>query len=72
MKTPFREHLKRSITKAITFRMLILISDSIIIYAITKRYDVAVAVMVFSNIASTIMYFLHERVWNTISWGKRK
>ncbi|MBI5817243.1 MAG: DUF2061 domain-containing protein [Candidatus Yonathbacteria bacterium] len=30
----------------------------------------ALAVIVFSNLASTIIYFFHERAWNKIHWGK--
>ncbi len=66
----FHEHNKRSIAKALTFRGIILISDGIIIFLITHRYDVAFAVIVFSNLASTVLYFFHERAWNKIHWGK--
>lgn len=68
----FNENLKRSITKAITFRLLILCSDGFIIFAITHRFDIALGVIFFSNFASTIIYFLHERLWNTILWGKQE
>lgn len=66
----FHENVKRSITKAITFRLLILVSDGIIIYTITHRYDITLGVIFFSNIASTILFFIHERIWNKIHWGK--
>lgn len=66
----FNEHFKRSLVKAVTFRAVILVSDSLIIYAITKRLDVTIGVMLLSNLASTLLYFLHERVWNNIVWGK--
>lgn len=66
----FHEHHKRSLAKAITFRAFILISDGIIIFAITRRYDITLSVMLFSNIASTVLYFAHERMWNGIHWGK--
>lgn len=72
MRSLFHEHISRSITKAITFRSLILISDGIIIFAITHRYDVALSVIFFSNFASTILYVVNERIWNTIHWGKIK
>lgn len=68
----FNEHTKRSLVKAVTFRIIILISDGIIIFSITHRYDVALAVIFFSNFASTILYFIHERVWNKIHWGKEE
>lgn len=60
----------RSLTKAITFRLVIIVSDSIILYVVTRRLAVIVTVIVFSNLASTILYFLHERVWNRVHWGK--
>ncbi len=66
----FHEHLGRSIVKAITFRLLILIADGLIIFGITKRYDIALSVMFFSNLSSTIIYFIHERAWDKIHWGK--
>ena len=72
MAAKFHENLKRSITKALTFRTIILCSDGLIVYAITHRYDVALGVIILSNIASTVIYFLHERLWNHIYWGRAK
>ena len=69
-KINFHEQNKRSLVKAITFRILILISDGIIIFAITHRYDITLSVIILSNFSSTILYFFHERVWNKIRWGK--
>jgi uncharacterized membrane protein len=70
MPSIYLEHNKRSLVKALTFRSVILISDSIIIYLITHRLDITLSVIVFSNIASTVLYFVHERFWNRIQWGK--
>ncbi|QQG47854.1 MAG: DUF2061 domain-containing protein [Candidatus Woesebacteria bacterium] len=69
-KQKFYEHKGRSVIKALTFRFLILCSDSIIIFAITKRLDLTIGVITLSNVASTLIYFLHERLWNHIHWGK--
>lgn len=66
----YSDHTSRSIAKALTFRALILVSDGIIIFAITHRYDLTIGVMICSNIASTVLYFLHERMWNNIHWGR--
>lgn len=72
IQTKYVESSGRSVIKAVTFRIVILISDSIIVYAITHRVDVTLSVMIFSNLSSTILYFLHERAWNPVSWGKVK
>lgn len=70
MRVKFHEQVKRSIVKALTFRFLIILSDSTIIYTITHRFDETIGVIFFSNLASTILYFIHERIWNKIHWGK--
>lgn len=72
MQSWFHENLSRSLVKAVTFRSLILITDGIIIFAITHRTDVTAGVMLFSNIASTVMYLIHERIWDRVLWGKAK
>lgn len=66
----FYEKVSRSFAKSITFRVLVLISDSFIIYFITHRFDTTLEVIIFSNIFSTVLYFFHERVWTKIHWGK--
>lgn len=65
------ESKKRSLVKAISYRAMIVLSDSILVFFITKRTDVTVAVVIFTNIASTLMYFVHERLWSDVRWGKR-
>jgi len=60
---------KRSLVKAITYRIVIVILDFSVIYILTHRVDVAVGFMVISNIYTTAAYFLHERIWNRIRWG---
>ena len=66
----YYEHHKRSLAKTITYRILILISDGAIVFFITHRYDTTIKVILISNIASTLLYFFHERVWNKSRWGK--
>jgi len=63
------EKQKRSFAKSVTFRILVIISDLVIILAFTHRYDLAIGVTVVTNIGSTILYYLHERFWAKIKWG---
>lgn len=60
---------KRSLVKAITYRIVIIILDFSVIYLLTHQVEVAVGFMVISNIYTTAAYFLHERLWNRIRWG---
>ena len=68
----FKETQVRSIIKSVTFRMLIICTDLVIVYALTRRVFDTVAITVATNVASTIFYFLHERLWNNIAWGKQR
>jgi uncharacterized membrane protein len=68
----FHENPARSVVKAITFRIIIIISDTIVMYLIVRRIDLALSVMAASNIVSMLLYYIHERTWNRIHWGKRK
>ncbi len=68
----YSENWKRSLLKTATYRIVILALDFIVIYAITGRYDIAFGFMIVSNFYTSVAYYLHERVWNKISWGKKK
>ena len=68
----FRESRGRTITKAITFRILVIIADMTVIYFITGSLKIAASVITITNITSTVMYVVHERAWNKVHWGKNK
>jgi uncharacterized membrane protein len=60
---------KRSLVKAITYRIVIVILDFTVIYFLTGQVNVALGFMVISNVYTTAAYFIHERIWNKIKWG---
>jgi uncharacterized membrane protein len=60
---------KRSLVKAFTYRVVIIVLDFSVIYLLTGRVDVALGFMIISNIYTTVAYFVHERIWNKIGWG---
>ena len=66
------EHWRRSLVKAITYRLLIIVLDNSVIYLLTGRLDVALGFMIISNVYTSIAYYFHERIWNKIGWGKTK
>jgi uncharacterized membrane protein len=60
---------KRSLVKAVTYRIVIIVMDFSVIYLLTHQVEVAVGFMIISNIYTTAAYFVHERIWNRIRWG---
>ncbi|MDE2025524.1 MAG: DUF2061 domain-containing protein [Patescibacteria group bacterium] len=66
------DNFKRSVAKSITFRITVIVSDAVITFALTRRYDLTIGFVVFTNVASTLLYYLHERVWAHVHWGRAK
>jgi len=60
---------RRSVVKAVTYRLLIMCLDFGTIYLFTGAVRVAVGFMIASNVYTTIAYFAHERLWSRVKWG---
>jgi len=61
--------LRRSVVKAITYRLIIMTLDFAAIYLFTGEIKIAVGFMIASNVYTSIAYVVHERLWARISWG---
>jgi uncharacterized membrane protein len=66
----FLEHPGRSLVKTVTYRLLIITSTFIVTYAVTGNLEISIGITFFTNFLNTLIYYLHERVWNLIHWGK--
>ena len=64
-----RASRRRSLTKAITYRAIIVCLDFIAVYLLTGKLTTATTFMIVSNIYTSVGYFLHERIWAGIKWG---
>jgi uncharacterized membrane protein len=71
-KHAFKEHWTRSLTKAFTYRIVIIVLDFAAVYLLTRRVETALGFMIVSNVYTSIAYYFHERIWNAASWGKRR
>ena len=67
----FKEHWKRSITKTVTYRIAILVLDFTAVFILTGKYEIALGFMLISNVYTTAGYYIHERIWDMVKWGKR-
>jgi len=66
----FREYLGRSVVKAISYRTLVVIADFVAVFLFTNRLEVAIGFVVVSNVYTSVLYFLHERLWDRVAWGR--
>jgi len=67
---PSVETVSRSVYKTITYRVIISIMHFGVIYYITGRTRIALGFVVLSSVYSMITFYLHDRVWDKVKWGK--
>jgi adenylylsulfate kinase len=60
----------RSITKAISWRVLATITTMSIVYYFTGSLNLSLGVGILDVVIKIIIYYFHERTWNKIGWGK--
>lgn len=68
---PYHEKHTRSIAKAISYRVLSIIADTVLIYALTRKIELTAGIVVLSNFISLFIYYFHERIWNKFHFGRR-
>lgn len=65
------EKTYRSLLKSVSWRILGTIDTIIISYLITNTLDFALRIGFVELLTKMGLYFLHERLWNKIKWGKK-
>lgn len=65
-----KESPQRSIMKALSWRVVATTTTMVIIYAVSGSLDWALMGGAFDVILKLILYYLHERLWINIAWGK--
>jgi uncharacterized membrane protein len=61
----------RSVAKTISWRITGSGATFLISWLISGDLTVAGSIALVQIAANTILYFIHERVWNKIGWGKK-
>ena len=66
------ESRARSIAKAVSYRILGSASTGIIFFVLTGKGTLSVGAGVLDMILKIGVYFVHERLWNHIAFGRPK
>lgn len=61
---------KRSLVKTAIFRSIIIIESTTISWIFTGDIETTAMISIVFNISSSVSYYLHERGWNKIIWGR--
>jgi adenylylsulfate kinase len=68
----FRETHARSVAKAVSWRILGTMATSAIVFVFTHRWGVALFVGGVEFVSKIGLFWLHERVWDRLAYGKRE
>ena len=66
------ETKRRSLVKAISWRLFATATTTLIVYIFFKRIDLAIAAGIAESISKIFLYFIHERLWGKIKFGKKR
>jgi uncharacterized membrane protein len=61
---------QRSILKSVSFRILATITTIALVVIFTGEILLALEIGVVEVISKLILYYVHERFWDRITWGK--
>ena len=61
----------RSVVKSISWRLVGTMDTIIISWVITGKIALALTIGSIELVTKMVLYFFHERIWNTIKWGKQ-
>lgn len=66
------ERKSRSLLKAISWRLIAFIILGMISYLFTGSWKETGLITIVYNVLQIGVYFLHERLWDSVRWGKRQ
>lgn len=62
---------RRSLVKTISWRLTGSGATFLISYLIAGDFAIAGTIAMIQLMSNTVLYFLHERIWNKIRWGRQ-
>lgn len=66
------ESTRRSIAKAISYRIIGTLTTATVVFAVFDRLEMAAAVGLLDTLFKIFVYIGHERLWNRIPYGREQ
>ena len=66
---PVETH-NRSLVKSVSYRVVSVMVDAVVAYYFTHNIALSAGIVIFVDAYSTLIYYLHERAWAHIHWGR--
>ena len=68
----YRETNIRSIAKGFSWRFFATTTTVIIVFVFFGRLDLAIAAGIIETVSKVFLYYLHEKIWQRVRWGKKQ
>lgn len=65
------ESRRRSIAKAITFRVVATLTTAALVFILTGDWGITGIVGGVDAASKFALYYFHERAWERVCWGKK-
>jgi len=62
----------RSAVKALSYRVIGTINTCLVALLLTGSIPMAARIGMLDLVVKTVVFYLHERLWNRVSFGKRR
>ena len=69
-KVRWTEKNLRSLGKVVSWRVWVSITNFLVAWGVSGSASSGLGVAAGLLVTNSILYFLHERTWNSIAWGK--
>lgn len=66
------ERRRRSLLKAITWRIIAIIVLLVLSYYFTGDWGATGLITTSFNAIQVLLYYFHERIWSKVNWGHKK
>jgi len=62
----------RTIVKTFSFRVVATITTMAVVFVFTENLILVGMIGILELVSKLLIYYLHERTWENISWGRKK
>lgn len=64
------ESSSRSLVKTFSWRITGSSATFLVSYIVSGDFSIAGTIAIAQLTVNTVLYFIHERIWNKINWGR--
>ncbi len=72
LKGKLGETHSRTVIKAVSWRVIASLTTMTIIYVLTREWVLTLGAGLVEASSKMLFYYLHERAWGKIGWGKQR